>query len=370
MSEFAFDLNGEPFEVPGTATSWRVRRLKPRGAPEVVYGREGTPLMLPIDADMDDLRREARTEGRYRLDPIDVDNRAIASAPAGYVCIHPSEPTVEPAPPARPVSPGVDHVLIEAMRVNSELARAIVDKFSMMLESAAVLLRAADNAGMPARPPRLIEASEASDDSTDDEADTEEAPPKASGLTGLIETVLAAAAPAIVSAVVGGKLEIPGGVGALMDCRRASPKARAAAAARATSSPGVEPAPGPPDPAPVTSAAPPPSGARAPADATRASAPTATAAEPPSDLATLDPAALAHFAAIQTALTFREGMLARALAAELTPAELRTWLAELRTLSVAEAVAKIRGVLGADASEPPLSAGLPGSAESTNGGAS
>jgi len=49
MSELAFNLNGEPFEVPGTAISWRVRKLKPKGAPEVVYGREGTPLVLPID---------------------------------------------------------------------------------------------------------------------------------------------------------------------------------------------------------------------------------------------------------------------------------------------------------------------------------
>jgi hypothetical protein len=70
--------------------------------------------------------------------------------------------------------------------------------------------------------------------------------------------------------------------------------------------------------------------------------------EATADLPTLDPAALAHFAAIQGALTFREGMLARALAADLSSSELRAWLAELRTLSVPEAVAKIRAVLGPD----------------------
>jgi hypothetical protein len=70
--------------------------------------------------------------------------------------------------------------------------------------------------------------------------------------------------------------------------------------------------------------------------------------EAAADLPTLDPATLAHFVAIQGALTFRESMLARALAAELSPAELRAWLAELRTLSVPEAVAKIRGVLDPD----------------------
>jgi hypothetical protein len=75
------------------------------------------------------------------------------------------------------------------------------------------------------------------------------------------------------------------------------------------------------------------------------SAPATTA---PDALPTLDPAALAHFAAIQGALTFRESMLARALAAELTPADLRAWLGELRAMSVPEAVAKIRGVLATD----------------------
>ncbi len=80
-----------------------------------------------------------------------------------------------------------------------------------------------------------------------------------------------------------------------------------------------------------------------------------TAPEQPDDdadeLPTLDPAALAHFAAIQSALTFQEGMLARAMAAELTPAELRTWLADLRELSVPDAVAKIRAVLNAGGSD-------------------
>ena len=54
MSELAFNMSGEPFDVPGAATGWRVRRLKPRGAPEVVYGRDGLPLVLPIDAGIDD----------------------------------------------------------------------------------------------------------------------------------------------------------------------------------------------------------------------------------------------------------------------------------------------------------------------------
>lgn len=28
MSDLAFNLNGEPFDVPANATGWRVRRMK------------------------------------------------------------------------------------------------------------------------------------------------------------------------------------------------------------------------------------------------------------------------------------------------------------------------------------------------------
>ena len=70
MSKLAYNLNGEPFEVPGAATGWRVRKLKAKGAPGVVYGRDVIPLVLPIDADMDDLRRVVRGEGRYRVDAL------------------------------------------------------------------------------------------------------------------------------------------------------------------------------------------------------------------------------------------------------------------------------------------------------------
>lgn len=379
MSELAFNLSGEPFEVPSAAVGWRVRKLKHKGAPEVVYGRDGTPLILPIDADMEDLRREARSEGRYRLDPLDDQNRALPDAPAGYVCLHPAERT-EPAPTPSPVPQGPDHAIVEAMRMNTELARTIVERFPAMLDSAAGLLRAADGAGLPAREPRgLPEAVEAEPDT---EPETEEVAPKATGWAGLLETITPLVAPAIMNAIASGKVQIPGGVGALLDCRRASPKA-SAAGARTASTPGVTPAPGPRDPAPARHGT---SGAREStpnveragtpevarrstpasqesathevtinASHAKASAPVAATGSQsptePDELPTLDPAALAHFAAIQGALTFHEGALARALAAELSPAERRTWLAELRKLPVPEAAARIRAVLGTDGSD-------------------
>ena len=56
MSELAFNANGETFEIPATVTGWRVRRMKPRGAPELVYGKDGRPLTVGIEADIDELR--------------------------------------------------------------------------------------------------------------------------------------------------------------------------------------------------------------------------------------------------------------------------------------------------------------------------
>jgi hypothetical protein len=501
MSELAFNLNGEPFELPSAAVGWRVRKMKPKGAPEVVYSRDGVPLILPIDADIDDLRRAARSEGRFRLDPVDEHNRMIANASAGYVCVPASENPAEQALLAS--RPQTDNVAIEAMKLNTELARSIIDKFPMMIESSAALLRAADSAGITTRPPRVLADDPVDNDDEEDEDDQDggsgdEAAPKASGLTGLIETLVPFVMPAIVNAIAGGKLKIPGGIGALLDCRRARPKARSHAevsASHATSTPGAAPAPGPRDPAPVVggnvrahgvapaaarpagsfarprtagirhgastassamtspaAASPPrpsslapsaptasstapvrPASGETPASSTPAGTPvpdlsrpvasadphdmqlatsadgrsddgsTATgpslayvahrdeahprldmsepndglwldsgeeelasevepldadddgatlanagesAAEAEDELPTLDAATLAHFVAIQGALTFREGMLARALAAELSPAELRAWMTELRQLSVDDAAAKIRTVIG------------------------
>lgn len=78
--------------------------------------------------------------------------------------------------------------------------------------------------------------------------------------------------------------------------------------------------------------------------------PSATAPAPvatvPEGLPTIDAADMAHFAEILGALTQREQMYAQALSSELAPAQLRTWIAELKQLSVADAVARIRVVLG------------------------
>src|SRR5690349_1361576 len=137
MSELAFNMNGEAFEVPAAATGWRVRRMKLKGAPEVVYGRDGVPLVIPLDADIDDVRREVGgVVGRYRLDPVDEQHKPLHEASAGYVFVHPEARAPEPARATGPVT--AETIVIEAMRMNAELARTIVERFPQMLEASAM----------------------------------------------------------------------------------------------------------------------------------------------------------------------------------------------------------------------------------------
>jgi hypothetical protein len=39
-----------------------VRRMKPRGAPELVYGRDGRPLTVPIEAEICAMPSAARSD--------------------------------------------------------------------------------------------------------------------------------------------------------------------------------------------------------------------------------------------------------------------------------------------------------------------
>ncbi|HEY4177981.1 MAG TPA: hypothetical protein VGM90_14135 [Kofleriaceae bacterium] len=289
MSELAFNISGEPFELPAGASGWRVRRLKQKGAPEVVYGRDGTPLVIPLDADQDELRAEAGAAGRYRLDPIDEAQRPIPNAQAAYVYVHPSAQPSGPAPSAG-LPPTTDSVVIEAMRMNAEMARSIIDRFPQMLESAATLLRAADGAGLPSREPRATEEQ----DEEEGEADV----PAGFDLNALVAQLV----PMLAMAFTKGKVKMPDLASAL-DWRQASPKEAKVIGTAGASSPDQE----------------------------------ETDALPP-----IDPQTMAHFIAIQSALKPEEAAMAREVAGNLGTAELNSWFEELKKLTVPQAVQKIR----------------------------
>lgn len=308
MSELAFNMNGEPFDVPANATGWRVRRMKHKGAPEVVYGREGLPLILPIEADIDDLRREVGTTGRYRLDPVE-GHRPIPNASSGYVFVHDEQPATVAATNSLP--PPSDNIVIEAMRMNSEIARSVVDRFPQMLEAAATLLRAADGAGLPSRESRV------NDEDGDDQEDREEGDaPAGFDLNALVAQVV----PMLIAGLASGKVKMPG-LASMFDWRKAAPASAAAKPVRQKSLHQTSDA----VPEPINE------------DAHKS-----TQKHDDSALPSIDPETMAHFIAVQSALKPEEAELARSVAADLSPAQLRSWFDELKKLSVPQAVQKIR----------------------------
>lgn len=300
MSDLAYNINGEGFELPETATGWRVRRMKPRGAPEVVYGKDGLPLIIPIESDLEELRRSVDTAGRFRLDAVDDRGRNIEDVQPAYVVVphrHVEVPAavVLEAPSQRGPISGADAVIGEAMRLNTELAKSVIDRFPEMMQAAALLIRAADGAGLPARQPRI----EIDDDAGDDDDDTSIAVKPGFDLNALVAQVV----PMLVMGLGNGKLKMPK-VDEVLDWRKAKPAKQ---------------------PKLNESAAP----AEAKADTSDALPP-------------LDPQTMQHFMAIQSALKPDEAAMAREVASTLAPVELRAWFDELSKLSVPQAVQKIR----------------------------
>jgi hypothetical protein len=181
MLPLAFNSEGDPFDVPATTVGWRIKRYQPgRGAPEMVYSSGGLPLVIPIEAGIDELRRAVVTPGKYRLDPVDDHHRVVRDTDTAVVFVQerkPEPPTANARPRAsRPVDadPNANAMLIESMRlsvealrINAEIARKVASRFGVMVEAAASLIRAADGAALPG--PQAIHAEH--DGSEDHKAD-------------------------------------------------------------------------------------------------------------------------------------------------------------------------------------------------------
>ncbi len=252
MSELAFNINGEAFEVPANASGWRVRRMRAKGSPEVVYGRDGLPLLLPISAQMEELRNEVDTTGRYRLDLIDADNKAIAGAPSGYVQVNfDSAPASTEGPGAigTVVSTAMfgkptDNVILESMRMQSLVAVAVVERFPQMMEAAATLLRAADGAGLPARPPMALLEGGEEDGDDESEEDDQAVTTKTATIVDLLQPMVGPAVQYLVGGLIRGEVKLPGNLAEVFDWRKAAArgrKARTEAAQAPTAAPAGEP---------------------------------------------------------------------------------------------------------------------------------
>jgi hypothetical protein len=184
------------------------------------------------------------------------------------------------------------------MRLNTELAKAVIDRFPQMVEAAATLIRAADGAGLPARPPTAMF-------DEDVEGDEEATPGGGFDLNALVAQVV----PMIVMSLAGGGNKPKLDMGSVLDWRKAAKQSKPQRQPAIEASPGGDTAPG---------------------------EDTATA------MPAIDPQTMAHFIAVQSALKPEEAALAREVASTLGPAELRGWIDELSKLSVPQAVQKIR----------------------------
>lgn len=307
----AYNNDGDSFEPPATAVSWRVKRIRPRGAPELVYGVDGTPLLVPLSITGDKLEDIVREPGRYRLDPVDKQKRVVEGACPGYVWVHAADSETAPLAQSSNGPLDTNAVLIAAMKANTELARSIVDQFPAMLEASATLIRAADGAGLPRRLPPDLDYEE------EPEERVREAPPRA-GFD--LNRVLAELIPTLLSSL-GGKLPK---LDEMLDWRLAAKRANAAPTRKDD-----------------------PTSTLAKQELTASTTMEADAIEP------LSPRALAHFAAVRAALTPEEGALAQAAASELTAGELRALVDVLATLEVDEAVAYIRDKITRSATQNP-----------------
>jgi hypothetical protein len=74
----AFDVDGNPLDVPEEAVAWRVRRNGGRGRPRTIFDPEtGLQLDIPITSKIEDLIERGCEPERYRLEAVDREGRVI-----------------------------------------------------------------------------------------------------------------------------------------------------------------------------------------------------------------------------------------------------------------------------------------------------
>lgn len=359
MSELAYTMSGDTFEVPSTVTTWRVRRLKPRGAPELVYSREGRPLTLPIEADLDDLHEAVTASGKYRLDGIGDDGKVVENVPPAYIQVIKAERNaagdhaIERTSDARVDSTmaGLGQAVIEAVRLNAEALRQnaeismrAVDRLPQLMEAMTTMLNVATGTGLYALqqrdvpPPALRNAAnDNGDEDDDDEEGDDEGGQRAQATPTMfggfpmppgfdINKIVSQVASDVVSKLMdrfSGKMP---SLGSVLDMRKAyadgQREREAQAQVTVVEAVATQPV----------------------ASAPRVQPPVRSVAREPVAVPT-DAVSMAHFLAVRNALSRDEQTLVVALANELTEAEQAAWFNELRALSVADAAATVRATL-------------------------
>lgn len=348
MSELAYTVNGDAFDVPATVKEWRVKLLKPRGAPGLVYGNDGRPLTVPVEADLEDFHEAVNAPGKYRLDPIGEDGKCLEDVPAAYIQVSRGERNAAGEQPVERSHAHVDSTLAglgqavieavrlnaEALKQNAEISMRAVDRLPQLMEAMTTMLNVATGTGLYAVQQRELAQSnhrnaansnvDDEDDDDDDEDDGDDAPTSIGGFPlppGLdLNKIVAQVASDVVTKLIekfsgNGKMSL----GSVLDMRTAYAEGQREREAQATVAP-----------TPV---------------APQATAPTPPATAPAPATVPTDAASMAHFLAVKNALSREEQMLVVALAGELSQADQAAWFSQLRSLGVADAVATVRATL-------------------------
>jgi len=149
----AWSQAGTPIELSSEAEVWRVRRLNGSsrgGAPEVVYGEDGIPLLLALETTPEEFAEAVGGRpGKYRLDALDDSHNAISGTPPAYHVIG------DGGRP-REVSAATVHSPDVVANANNALVEALKDssaRMAQMVEATASIIHAADGAGIARRKP-------------------------------------------------------------------------------------------------------------------------------------------------------------------------------------------------------------------------
>ncbi len=406
--QLAINEDGDPFEVGPEVKGWRPKRASDgRGRPALVHDRKtGKPLILPVDASHANLLSSAGT-GRYRCEAVDAEGHRIDGIPVA--CTGPL--TADGTPDddelrEEPAAKSHLEIVIAQMGqmaiANTRMAEKALEQMGVVMggvaqlgavvSSIAELVRATHSAGMTTRLPPLVPPSPVVidvDDEDEDEDDEDEdedveldedadnapiAPVETSVIPEVIQFIIKETIAKVVPMIFsgGGIAGLP--LEALLDWRKAAPKATpidVQVTPSASVAPQSVPVASAPPSVTVTSS---PMGApmASPISATPVATPAATATtyggaaaggEPPgavpATMATApapagsspegedDAAALldAHITRIWQGLSPSERTRAGDLIARLNPEGRAALLSELVRLSVPEAIARARALL-------------------------
>lgn len=198
----AWGQHGDPIDLPADAAGWRVRRHKlgdRGGPPEVVYAK-GRPLLLELDATVEELiARVGGKPGRYRLDAVDDGGRPVKAAPAFAV--------VDAADAASP--PDASDALGRLLATVEQLVKTQTEAMTGLSSHLAGCLQAASGLLQPPEKRRTIEvvtapappAPPAPQGGFDWEAFMTSIAPALHGAVGLfMQKIMAAPAPAQIAA--------------------------------------------------------------------------------------------------------------------------------------------------------------------------